>query len=365
MQLFTKITSTAVLTGIIGTGSLLSAGIASAAGIQGISFGGSAPSDYYVYDVSGNKTVRIPSTKGNAQKVLDGNAASPTGNVELAASSETAGFDFTKNTTLRGVLGTSYGSQPITLSSLTLSDWLTVLPSGQTLQQQWFSDLENKYKAISTFSAAGAAASATSVATAAGTNARNAALASGKTAVQAQAAYNTVYNATYPQAYSQAYTALYNNTYTSAYNAFIDPNLKLRQRLSDPNISYVNSAADGSVKIGLAGFLNANPLFGAPIPAGTPSNLVAILNALSNTPMQASELVKVTYGGNTSYLYSFTANASGLVAADDGRSHTGNYEVYLSAPPSRPVPVPAAFLGIAAAGAVGGLMMQRRKASLV
>jgi len=304
MQSLIKTTSTAILTGIVSAASILGAGTASAAGIQGISIGGSAPSDYYVYGVNGsNQTVRIPSTVTNAQSVLGGNAASPTGNVELAASSETAGFDFTKNTTLSGVLVTSQGSQPITLSSLTIGDWQTVLPSGKTLQQQWFADLMTKYPVLNA------------------------------------------------------------SQQTTAYSAFMNPNFKLLQRLSDPNISYVNSAADGSVKIGLAGFLNANPLLGATAPVGTPIALASILNALSNTPMQASEVVKVTYAGKTSYLYGFTATASGLVAADDGRSHTGNYEFYLSAPPSRSVPVPAAFLGVAAAGAVGGLMMKRRKAS--
>ena len=90
----------------------------SAASITGVGIGGTAtPNDFYVYDVNAsNQTVRIPSPSlSDVQRVLDGNATSPTGNVELAASSEQSTFDFTKNTTLQGTIG----SKSLILSSLT------------------------------------------------------------------------------------------------------------------------------------------------------------------------------------------------------------------------------------------------------
>jgi hypothetical protein len=102
--------------------------------LTGATLGGSAPTDYYVYGVSGNNTVLIPSNPANAQSVLDGNADSPTGNVELRASSEKPVFDFSKNTTLSGQIG----GKDITLSSLTLSDWNGIYKDGKTLGQYWF-----------------------------------------------------------------------------------------------------------------------------------------------------------------------------------------------------------------------------------
>ncbi|MEI6428868.1 MAG: NF038130 family PEP-CTERM protein [Pseudanabaena sp. ELA607] len=358
MQPFLRNTSVAIFTGVVSVASLFAAGNASATGIQGINFGGSAASDYYVYGTnSSNQTVKIPSTKTNAQSVLDGNAASPTGNVELAGSSETSGFDFNKNTTLSGKLGTKYGLQTITLSSLTASDWVTLLPSGKTLQQQWFDDLEGKYKAIDSFSVT----KATSAANTAGTTAYNSVIAKGGSVVAANAAKASAYNS----AYTQAYNITYSSTYSSAYNAFINPSSNYRQRLSDPNISYVNSANDSSVKIGLAGFYDSRVLAtpGAVIDGSIPSNLLTLLGAVpANIPIQASELVKITYGDNTSYLYSFSATKSLLVASDDYKSHTGNYEIVVPPLPKRSVPVPAAFLGIVAAGAMGSVMLKRRQA---
>jgi hypothetical protein len=80
-----------------------------------------------------------------------------------------------------------------------------------------------------------------------------------------------------------------------------------------------------------------------------------------NLLAQVSEVVKYSYdGGNqTGYLYSFKATPSNLVALDDGRSHSGNYEVTFQG--AKPVPVPAGFVGIALAGAIGGRMIKRRK----
>lgn len=101
------------------------------------SIGGSAADDYLVYDSDGTNTFRVDSTQQNVQRVLDGNAANPTGNVELAASSERDAFDFTKNTTLTGEIG----GKNITLSSLTEDDWNSTDANGISFAQRWFNDV--------------------------------------------------------------------------------------------------------------------------------------------------------------------------------------------------------------------------------
>lgn len=97
-------------------------------------------------------------------------------------------------------------------------------------------------------------------------------------------------------------------------------NVKPWQLLSDPNIAYVNSSG-GTVSIGLQGLLDASELFW---------NLFKIPNATNpRIPLQASEVVKVTYGGRTSYLYGFSANDSGQ---SWNGAFTGNYEVTVPEP---------------------------------
>jgi hypothetical protein len=110
---------------------------AHAGSLTGVTIGGTAPNDYDVYGVQGNNTILIPRSLANAQAVLDGNAASPTGNVELRASTETSTFtanDFTKNTTLEGTIG----GKSLVLSSLIASDWTSAY-QGTTLGEYWFS----------------------------------------------------------------------------------------------------------------------------------------------------------------------------------------------------------------------------------
>ena len=166
--------------------------------------GGTASTDYYVYDLnnSGTQTVKVESNLANVQKVLDGNAAKPTGNVELRASSEQSGFDFTQNTTLTGKIG----DKDITLSSLTLDDWLSPATGGLTFGQKWFNE----------------ALSANGFASLIGTN-------------QAKGLFTTF----------------------SLQKGF--------QRFSDPNISYVNQDdTTGLISIGLAGHYDAASLLGLP-----------------------------------------------------------------------------------------------------
>ena len=270
----------------------------SAASLTGATIGGTASSDYYVYDViANNKTKRSESpTSQDIQKVLGGNASSPTGNVELAASSETATFDFTKNTTLEG----NIGGKSLVLSSLTATDWFsTGLGASSTaygannLANRWFSDLLN---------------------------------AAGQSNANASRKVN-------------------------AYNAFLE--IKGFERTSDPNISYVNQDdTTGLISIGLAGHLNLVDAY----KLDANGQIAGFLGA----SLQASEVVKYTYNNNqTGYLYSFKATDSGLVSDDGTNSHNGNYEVTFRG--AKPVPVPAAFVGIAIAGAIGALKLKRSK----
>jgi hypothetical protein len=246
--------------------SAISTSTALAGSLTNPAIGGTSATDYVLYDADANTTFVVSKTLANLQKVLGGNSSSPTGNVELAASSEKVGFNFSKNTTLSGTIG----SKSITLSSLKSSDWSTVVGGGKTLIDTWL-------KATLTTNGFG------SIAT--------------------------------------------NNTlYTQIKKKFTD-NLG-RQRFSDPNISYVNQDdTTGEISIGLAGHLNATDLLVAGMTTLEKLAFFSLRSAdKQGQPIQASEIVKVTYNGINSYLYSFTATGSGLHNPD---SVKGNYEVKL------------------------------------
>ncbi|MFB2970668.1 NF038130 family PEP-CTERM protein [Aerosakkonema sp. BLCC-F183] len=246
--------------------SALATAPASAASLTNATIGGSAASDYLVYGVSGNQTVEIPNTPANIQAVLDGNAASPTGNVELRASTEKGTFtaiDFQKNTTLTG----NIGGKSLTLSSITASDWfgagLNTAYGANNLANKWFNEFITK------------------------------------------AGYGLFVGSSVASSY---------------FNAFLG--MGGFQASSDPNISYVNQNDDtGLISIGLAGHYNLKAAY-----ASNPK--YAGFAALLPSGFQASEVVKYTYEGKTDYLYSFNATNSGLVNTD-GFSHNGNYEVSL------------------------------------
>jgi hypothetical protein len=183
---------------------------AQAGTLTGASIGGTAASDYLVYDSNTINTFTVEKNSTNVQKALSGNAASPTGNIELAASSEKAGFNFTKNTTLTGAIG----GKTLTLSSLTSDDWFGV---GKTTTTYGVSNLANTW-----FS-------------------------------QVLSSNNITNTLLGTLGYTQQ--TLFNKFLVSG--GF--------QRFSDPNISYVNQDdASGLISIGLAGHYNAAPLLGLP-----------------------------------------------------------------------------------------------------
>ncbi len=269
---------------------------AQAGTLTGATIGGTAASDYLVYDSNATNTFTVANTSVNVQKVLSGNAASPTGNVELAASSEQAGFDFTKNTTLTGTIG----GKTLTLSSLTSDDWFGV---DQTTTTYGLNNLANTW-------------------------------------------FNQVLSS---NNITSPLLAAFGYTQQTLFNSFLTKGGF--QRFSDPNISYVNQDdTSGLISIGLAGHFDAAPLL------GLPSNPFF--------PLQASEIVKYTYGGKTDYLYSFKATKSGLVEISDKISHSGNYEVNIKGVPPAAVPEPSVILGLLGVAGVFATQRKFKKASI-
>lgn len=126
-----------------------------------------------------------------------------------------------------------------------------------------------------------------------------------------------------------------------------------REVFSDPNISYVNQDdTTGEVRIGLAGHFNAHDRITTAIP---------MLEGRLNPIVQASEIVKVTYGeGLAQYFWSFSATASGITEKSDGVSHSGNYEVSFQGdlPPAQAVPEPASVVSLIA---LGGLAVAAKR----
>jgi hypothetical protein len=285
-----------------------------------VSVGGAQ--DVIIYKQDNGFTVEDQNAPLN--EVLQGDATSPGGNVELFASSEISGFG-ANATTLEGTLN----GVSLTLSSLTESDWNGAWVS------DWFSALLDE-----------------------GLD-ENALL----------------YNAT---TVGMARTLLGDSF---LYNAFLAEGG--REIFSDPNISYAYQ--DGSeVKIGLAGHFNAYQRIISEIPtlqfdggllySGLTGQSISVNTAdILKDDFQASEIVKVLYGSDASrYLYSFEATSSGLVESaesnqkgDQATSHTGNYEVtFQGHPPAKDVPEPVSVLGFLAVGAItaGGALKKKQTA---
>ena len=280
--------------------------------------------NFLIYDSDGSNTFQVPYTGlDQAENILKGSCTvnsadacnspgSPTGNIELFAESETGTYSSLSaflNAPVSSLKGTLFG-QEITLSSLTGKDW--------------FGSLEN-----TTY---GAATLATEWFNAALTN--------------------------------NGFASLVGTTIAgNGFNAFL--NNGGFQRFSDPNLSYVTQETPTSgVLIGLAGHYDATDLL---LSGLSPLQKALFLSVRSpdrqGQPIQASELVNVTYAGKTGYHYSFNAAKSGLIEKSDQRSHDGNYEVdplpeAQSVPPTQSVPEPSALLGLVG---LGGLFLAKRK----
>jgi hypothetical protein len=343
-----KIALTALLTAGLGS---IALSPAQANDLKNAKIGGSAPSDYLLYDSDGTNTYVNPSA--TLDRILSGNAANPTGNIELAASSEKAGFDFSKTTTLEGTIG----GRSISFSSLTSADWSSGY-EGTTFGRYWFNQAlsNNGLSAIAT-----------------------------------------------------------TDLGTELFGVF--QNSGGFQRFSDPNISYVNQTATGDIKVGLAGHADARPLFSplisqvlnpkmallrdqiqklqiginriesqiaqAPNASTVPAmraqatqmklgmnqflsaleQMTTLQNTAMANPIQMSEVVKYSYNGVTDYAFSFTGMRSGLVEKSDGISHNANYELTIKGLPpivekSR-VPEPAV---LSLAGVGGWAALKRRQA---
>ncbi|MBD6616701.1 PEP-CTERM sorting domain-containing protein [Komarekiella sp. 'clone 1'] len=290
---------------------------AQAGTLTGATIGGTAASDYLVYDSNATNTFVIPNSQANVQKVLDGSSGNPTGNVELRASSEQVGFDFSKNTTLTGQIG----GKSITLSSLTATDWfstgsgLSTSYGAQNFANTWFNQFYN---------------------------------AAGLTANESAIKLALSLPSLTPSSFIRQ----------QAFNAFFG--IGGFQRSSDPNISYVNqNDTTGDIQIGLAGHYNLKDYY-APL-------LGSFGNFLKDG-FQASEVVKVTYNDKTDFLYSFSATASGLTNSAglgaDGKSHSGNYEVTIKGVPPTAVPEPSVILGLLGVAGVFATQRKLKKASI-
>ncbi|MCY7321274.1 MAG: NF038130 family PEP-CTERM protein, partial [Phormidesmis sp. CAN_BIN36] len=75
------------IAGAIVTASAIMGTPAFAGTLSGATIGGTQPTDYLIYDANTTNTFEVSKTSANLAKVLSGDSSSPTGNVELAASS--------------------------------------------------------------------------------------------------------------------------------------------------------------------------------------------------------------------------------------------------------------------------------------
>ncbi|MEA5604589.1 NF038130 family PEP-CTERM protein [Nostoc sp. UHCC 0252] len=274
---------------------------AQAGTLTGASIGGTAANDYLVYDVQGSSTKIVDKTPANVQKVLDGNAANPTGNVELRASSEVAGFDFYKNTTLTGQIG----GQSITLSSLTATDWFST-----------GSGMSTSYGA------------------------------------------NNFANTWFNQFYDAAGLGTSFIPRNQAFNAFLGINGF--QRSSDPNISYVNqNDISGEIKIGLAGHYNLKDYY-APLLGNLGKLLKNEFQASEVVKVTYNGKTDLLY----SFSATKSGLSNNLGSGADGLSHSGNYEVTIKGVPPVAVPEPSVILGLLGVAGVFTTRRKFKKASI-
>jgi hypothetical protein len=234
------------------------------------------------------------------------NLGEPGGNLELFASSEQLDLDeFKAHQDVTSLQATFDDGRSMTLSSLTAVDWfgedLNTGYGANTLANRWFSDALDAYN-INDFLLGGL-----------------------------------------------GYTR------GSLYNTFLTRGGF--QRFSDANISYVNNN-NGTVDIGLAGHYDATQmLLGVLNPAQDEQLKFAQRWEILPPQLQASEVVKVTHNGRTSYAYTFSAARSTLSSDDGTHSHTGVYDPQFTLDPVD-VPEPSILLGLIG---VGGLVVAKRQ----
>lgn len=279
-----------------------------AGSLTNVSISGTA--SYLTYDADQTNTFKVDNTAANLAKVLGGTINKATGNVELFSNSETLSDSAFATYTGVSSLSGKIGGRDLTLSSLTIADWKSPVGS-KTLGQSWFD----------------ATLTANGLGDLVGTT-------SGTT----------------------LFTAFSQN------GGF--------QRFSDPNVSYVNQdSKTGVISIGLAGHMNATPLFLKSIDAFLASNASAqskklvtqLRPVLAAKTLQASELIKYSYNNQSGYLYSFKGVSSKLVEKGDSVSHSATYEVAIQGlvpPPKKTVPEPSMLLGLAS---LGGFFASKRK----
>ncbi|WP_293089642.1 NF038130 family PEP-CTERM protein, partial [Moorena sp. SIO3H5] len=251
--------------------------IATTPAVAGSLTGATLTGDDY-YKISSNGTETYIDQNAILSTILQGDASNPGGNLELFASSETlSNEDFENYTDVTSLTG-QIGGKDITLSSLTVADWFTDIGGGIRLAEKWFSDALTA-------------------------NGLGALIGTGLDAI--------------------------------AYGQFL--NNGGLQRFSDPNISYVNqNDTTGLITIGLAGHFNAIDMLASAIAQVNP-----LLAAFLPPSIQASEIVKVDYNGETKYLYGFEGIESGLFSREDGISHDATYQVALLRSEAHPSDLPS------------------------
>lgn len=296
--------------------------------LAGTLTGASVSGTHLTYGVTGNETFKVANTATNWQTSLDG-----LGNVELGGNTNTPNTaDFNNAITLTGEVD----GFDVVISSLTAADWFG---AGNATTSYGNDDLANIW-----FDAAFAAYGITD---------------DGIAQAVSGVAYQTVLGQTGNPVLAQlaaAQAAAMAPTTSSLFDRFLTSGGF--ERFSDPNVQSVASNVEGGLDIVLAGHYDATPqLF-----SFLNSTELAVVAALAGGPIQASELVKVSYKGNSYYQFGFSATQSGVVDPLDNVSHTGNYTLAQVVPAeSESVPEPSLLLGLAVVG--GAIASTQRKSA--
>jgi len=250
--------------------------------------------------------------RGTDSQCVSGGSSGPGGNIELGDVDELV---WEQTSTLSGEI--CQGS--VQLSSLTYNDWLTVMPSGERLADQYLAD-----------------------------------------AIQANCGVRPPVNATFQGFVNQCFLG------GDCLGNPVSP--PPAQRASDPNVAYVRSNSSGSISIGLAGNLDSSDLL-------PPAFNCALVGGQQQGPLQASEVVKFQVQGGPApqYFYSFDASPSGITADDATGSYDATYPITVPAPAplvcrrASSIPaVPAAGLLITLAGlGFAGIHALRRRSGKV